>query len=52
MVKIFSENKLAFWRDKMRQLKKDSGEYNTESAARLFDSLKFSLEDSVYEPVA
>ncbi|KAH1012352.1 hypothetical protein HUJ05_011524 [Dendroctonus ponderosae] len=52
MVKIFSENKLSFWREKMKQLKKESGEYNAESAARLFDSLKFSLEDSVYEPVA
>lgn len=51
MVKIFSENKLAFWKDRMREIKRQNKDRSVESVTKILDTFKFSLENSIYEPV-
>lgn len=51
MVKIFSENKLAFWKDRMREIKRQNEGRSVESVTKILDTFKFSFENSIYEPV-
>ncbi|XP_050303397.1 uncharacterized protein LOC126741109 [Anthonomus grandis grandis] len=49
-VKIFSDNKRSFWRDRLREIREQK-EYSVESVTKMIDALKVTLEESIYEPV-
>ncbi|KAL1512872.1 hypothetical protein ABEB36_002383 [Hypothenemus hampei] len=51
MVKIFSDNKMSFWRNQMRELRKQNDLCNVESITKILDTLRFTLEHSIYEPI-